>query len=348
MSGGKPRALVAGWFSYAGGHATGGDLMARDLLCDWLDSAGFEHVTAFASPFTGGPSLDNLDPAQFTHAFFVCGPFGRWPYEQDFLTRFSGCRLIGLNLSLEADPDEWQPFDLVIERDSKRAVNPDMVFASRAELPPLVGICLREAHPAADVATANRAIERLLERHEAARVQIDTRLDVNATRLRSAGEIEALISHADLIVTTRLHGLVLGLKNAVPVVAVDAVRSGGKISAQCARIGWPNLVRLDELDDERLDRAFAFALGDEARELARRSSDRAAADVEEIRRRLTAELSGTGPLEERFAARQTDEGRREFLASVAVPKPPPFAARLRRLLKRVFPSGRSAGVRQPR
>lgn len=142
----RSRAVVCGWFSYANGHATAGDLLARDVLCDWLDELGIEHVTAVAPPFTGGPSLDAIDPGEFTHAFFVCGPFERGPMEADFLSRFAHCRLIGLNLSLGFNPSESRPFDLVVERDSASRANPDLAFASHNPLPPVIGVCLREPH----------------------------------------------------------------------------------------------------------------------------------------------------------------------------------------------------------
>ena len=326
------KAIVAGWFSYGSGHATGGDLLARDVLCEWLTELGVDHVTAYAPPFAGGPSLDELDPAEFTHAFLVCGPFGRGPLEADFLGRFAHCRLIGLNLSLDLPPEHWQPFDLLIERDSSRAVNPDMVFASRNALAPVVGVCLVEEHPEADVAAADRAIGALLDRHQAARVPIDTRLDVNGTGLRSKGEIEALLARMDVVVTTRLHGLVLALKNGVPVVAVDAVRGCGKISRQCARIGWQNLLGLDELDDQRLDRALEFALSEDARVLARRCGERAALDVDSIRLELADNLAGRGELERNFAGRQTEQGKAAFRASLPSTRTG-WPARLRRLLR---------------
>lgn len=85
----RPKAVICGWFSYAQGHATAGDLLARDVLGDWLDEIGIDHVTAVAPPFTGGPTLDSIDPGEFTHAVFVCGPLERGPMEPDFLFRFA-------------------------------------------------------------------------------------------------------------------------------------------------------------------------------------------------------------------------------------------------------------------
>lgn len=321
------KALVAGWFSYVDGHATAGDVLARDLLCDWLEEQGVPHEVAIAPPFAGGRSLDEMGPAEFTHAFFICGPFGKGELEAHFLRRFAHCRLIGLNLSLDLPPGAWDPFDFLIERDSTRETHPDMLFASRQPYTPIVGVCLVEPHPEADVDMANVAIARLLERHPGARVNIDTRLDCNETGLRSEGEVEALIGRVDVLVTTRLHGMVMALKNGVPPLVIDAVPGGGKIRRQCARIGWPNVLGLDELDDARLDAAFSYALSDEGQLVARACTERARSDVMQLRTRVMEQLSPGGALERNYAARQTPAGFDVFLKNLPrlqqdAPRPP--------------------------
>ena len=48
------KALVAGWFSFEQMGASAGDLMARDLVCEWLDEAGRAYDVALAAPFEGG------------------------------------------------------------------------------------------------------------------------------------------------------------------------------------------------------------------------------------------------------------------------------------------------------
>jgi polysaccharide pyruvyl transferase WcaK-like protein len=47
---------------------------------------------------------------------------------------------------------------------------------------------------------------------------------------------------ADVVVTTRLHGLVLALKQGVPVLAVDPVAGGARVATQAAAWGWPVLL----------------------------------------------------------------------------------------------------------
>src|SRR5262249_19559698 len=152
------------------------------------------------------------------------------------------------------DPlDQWNPFDLLLERDSSRRAHPDMTFFSRAPLVPVVGVILIHPQPEyreRDVyRAANDAVHRLVTRRAVAAVASDTRLATNTTGLRTAAEIESLIARMDLVLTTRLHGTVLALKNGVPVVAIDPVAGGAKIRRQAETVGWPIIFAGDAVTD---------------------------------------------------------------------------------------------------
>lgn len=177
------KALIAGWFSFEYGHATAGDLLALDVTCEWMDKAGYSYDIAFDPPFTGGVNWRTVHPDSYSHVIFVCGPFEQGQYEAEFLSRFSACRLAGLNLSMLVPMSEWKPFDLLLERNSSLAVRPDMVFLSKEPKVPVVGICLVEPYPGALDAIANEAIQRLIDARPMAIVPIDTRLDKNETIL---------------------------------------------------------------------------------------------------------------------------------------------------------------------
>jgi hypothetical protein len=318
-----PRVLVAGWFSFANGHATAGDLMSCDVVVRWLAEAGIACDHCTDPPFTGGLDWRTTDPAAYSHVIFVCGPFGRGELEAAFLTRFARCRLIGLNLSMSTPLEDWNPFDLLIERDSNRAVNVDLVF-SAGLLPPVVGLCLVEAHEEAPrTADAHAAMADLLKNRDVAVVPIDTRLDVNQGGLGSPREVEALISRMDVLATTRLHGLVLALKNGVPAVAVDVVPGGGKITRQCAQVGWPNVISIDRLDRPALEHAFDFALSPDARRIAREAAARAAEMIPQIKSRLLSGIRDPAVLDCCHAARLSEAGITAFLADLATMSPPP-------------------------
>lgn len=126
----------------------------------------------------------------------------------------------------------------------------------------LVGVVLvdpqREYRDRAMHAVANEAIQRLIAAREVAAVPIDTRLDVNRTGLRTPPEVESLIARMDVVVTTRLHGTVLALKNGVPSVAVDPIAWGAKIRRQAETVGWPVVFTADTLTDAALQEAFDY------------------------------------------------------------------------------------------
>lgn len=265
------RALVAGHFSYSQGHGTAGDLMARDVVCEWLDEAGFRYNVALAPPFRGGVDWRSVDPARYSHLVFVCGPFPRAPILEAILERFTECRRIGVNLSMTVPLADWNPFDVLIERDSGSALRPDLAFGANQPKVPLVGVCLRE--PAPGTRTADAALARLVDSTEMAVVDIDTRLDMrspgpNRAGLRSAAEVEALIAHVDVVVTTRLHGLVLALKHGVPVVALDPGNGGDNILRQAEVVGWPMAFGITQVTDVALRRAYDYCLSETGRERA--------------------------------------------------------------------------------
>jgi hypothetical protein len=279
------KTLLAGWFSFEEGGATAGDLMACELAREWLELAGYSYDIALAPPFYGGVNWRYAIPSNYSEIVFVCGPFGKGPQITEFLEHFGDCPMIGLNLTLPLSLDVWNPFEILFERDSSAVTNPDITFLNRQDLVPVVGVCLLEPYSSVDAldASANNSIQRLIDSQEISVVLIDTRLDANITGLRSAAEVESLIARMDLVVTTRLHGTVLSLKNGVPVIAIDPVAGGAKICQQGKTIGWPMVFAADTVTDEELKDAFGYCLTEEARKMAKECSERATKKVQELR-----------------------------------------------------------------
>jgi len=279
--------LVAGWFSFEKCNVTAGDLMARDLVCEWIDKSGYAYDVAIAPPFVGGVDWRLVDPKTYSHVVFVCGPFPYIKLSTEFLEHFSSCRLIGIDLSMIEPINVWNPFDVLLERDSSAKSRPDITFLSCQAKVPVVGVIL--VHPQQEYKDKGRhdaahdAINRLIASREMVAVPIDTGLDPNQTNLRTAAEIDSLIARMDFVVTTRLHGTVLALKNGVPVLAIDPIAGGAKIVLQTETIGWPVVFTTDNLTDEALQQAFDYCYTEQAREKARVCRDRAIKLVEEIR-----------------------------------------------------------------
>jgi hypothetical protein len=304
------RALVAGWFSYPRNFATAGDVMARDVACDWLTEAGVCFDVANAPPFDGGVDWQTVDPSRYTDLVFVCGPvwFGhksellrrprianalldlapklsrlgldpvtRFPLEL-LLHRFSHARSIGLDLTVIGTMSA-NPFDTLIERDSPLTVRPDLAYVARQPLVPVIGVVLVE--PGSEYARgpqrdAEQAIATLIRGSGAAPVSIDTRLDVkNEGGLTSAAQIESLIAQMSCVVTTRMHGFILAIRNGVPALAIDPHPGGRKIRRQAELIGWPHVFTADALDDVLLRHALDACLSESGRAQARECRTRA-------------------------------------------------------------------------
>lgn len=289
-------ALVAGWFSfYRHGHATAGDLLAAELTCDWLQDAGFTFDLALDRPFSGGLDWRKTKRENYSHIIFVCGPFGKSKVTEEFMLHFEGCRIIGLNLTMNQPRECWNPFDALIERNNSTAertdvTRPDMTFLSPRPLVPVIGVCLVEPYGARFEKEANSAIKRLIDSREMSVVQIDTRLDENKSGQCSPSEIESLLARMDTVITTRLHGTVLSLKNGVPVIAIDTGGDSLKIKRLADKIGWPQAFIAGQFDDGALTAALDFCLSAEGKRKAENCKLRAIELAKDTRSRFLAVL----------------------------------------------------------
>jgi hypothetical protein len=205
--------------------------------------------------------------------------------------------------------DLWNPFDLLLERDSSHCVRPDITFLAREPSVPVVGVTLNRTPDVPrnkeSYETANAAIQELITLQTLSPVYIDTRLDIaNSSGLRSPAEIESLISRMDVVLTTRLHGMVLALKNGVPVVAVDPV-PGGKICRQAKAIGWPVVFSIDSLKIEDLQKGLDYCLTEAARQKAKECSQQAMKQLQEVRSTLIAAMDTSSS-----STQQWGDGRR--------------------------------------
>ena len=285
------RVLVAGWFSWAARGATAGDVEACEVVCHWLTVARRVFDIASVLPSLPGVDWRRVDPGQYSDVVFVCGPVGPQAPPCSLLRRFPSSRHIGIDVTMLEPVASWNPFDVLIERDSDVASRPDLSLAAARRQVPVIGVVLVEPYEpeygARDRQSAARAaVQRLIDSREAAIVDIDTRLERNSTGLRTSDEVAALIARMDAVVTTRLHGLVLALKAGVPALAIDPVAGGAKIRQQAEALGWPHFSVADELVDADLSAVLDTCLSEEARVLARACAARGRTEIDLIRSRF--------------------------------------------------------------
>src|SRR5262249_15595009 len=214
--GGRKKVRGAGVLRLGKGGGAAGDVGARAVVGNGPGRAGRRYDVALAPPFAGGVAWPQVDVDDYSEVIFVCGPFGNgWPVT-DFLERFAGRRLIGLNLTMLEPLDRWNPFALLWERDSSAVARPDMAIAASHPQVPVVGRALTDTNPKSGERDSHDHATRMLRdfaaRRGLAAVDIDPRLDTDPAGLRTATQVESLIARMDVILTTRLHGTVLAIK----------------------------------------------------------------------------------------------------------------------------------------
>ena len=275
--------LVIGWFSFELMGATAGDLIAKDVACEWLRSIGLSPQVAVTEPRRAEEiATTAVVPEQYSTVVFVCGPIGDGPPLNAFLDRFPHARKFALNVSLLQDRRVWNPFAAIVERDSNERTNPDITFAAADAVVPVAGLIyvgLQEEYPTQRHDLAEQTFAQVVKGRDLAVVPIDTRLDVNRYGLSSPAQIEALIAKMDVVLTTRLHGAALALRRGVPPLVIDSIPGGSKLWVQMQRIGWPLTFHTGDLDAGKVATALDYALTPEAR---RRAADCAAAARQEV------------------------------------------------------------------
>ncbi|HEX6073368.1 MAG TPA: polysaccharide pyruvyl transferase family protein [Sphingomicrobium sp.] len=270
------RALVIGHFS------TIGDIESLDYVRRVLETEGIAYDILPYNPkyvpfIDGSVLLRDVSPAAYTHLIAVCGPL--WP---EFLAkhgialdRFSHCTRIGLNLTMIRPLEDWDPFHLLIERDSGRTSRPDITFLEETRRVPVAGLCTiarqREYGSRQRHREAIGLMKKVIRDRKLATVEIDTRWpeDRNSGSLGSPEQVISVIGKMDVVLTNRLHGMVYTLKAGVPALAIDPVEGGDKVTAQAQVLGWPAVSTVAAASPEWIDRTLDWCLSKEGRDAAR-------------------------------------------------------------------------------
>jgi Polysaccharide pyruvyl transferase len=253
------RALVVGWPSFVHGVASAGDVLAMEAAREELQRAGVPCDMALSPVFQPEAlRLEDADPASYTHLVFACGPL-HGQQVADLHTRYAHCRRVAVGVSvIDLDDPAAAGFHEILARDGD-GVEPqgDLALNPRPMLLPVAGVILADTQPEYGPRSQGDQVgadlTRWLRNWDCALVPLDTRLDREDWRLPyRPAELEAIIRRLDLVVTTRMHGLVLALKNGVPALAVDPVAGGAKVTAQARAWAWPAVMTLEDLSQERL------------------------------------------------------------------------------------------------
>ncbi|MDX2936061.1 polysaccharide pyruvyl transferase family protein [Streptomyces ipomoeae] len=264
----RRKVLLTGWFSFLHGEVTAGDVLALERVRYVLKCAGIAHDVAWSPGFRPDAlHLEDVRPEDYSHLVFVCGPVHGWQIEE-LHQRFARCVRIAVGTSVVTPGSlAVTGFHRVLARDAVDA-EPGRDLAARAPvLPsrPVVGVVL--THGQQEYGRQRRheqvaeQVTHWLARQDCARLELDTRLDTHDWRLcATPAQLESVLTRLDLVVTDRLHGLVLALRAGVPALAVDPVEGGAKVTAQARACDWPALVSAERLDGRELGRWWHWCL----------------------------------------------------------------------------------------
>jgi hypothetical protein len=274
---GSARLLLTGWFSFPDGEATAGDVLAQQQVSATLSHFGIAHDTAWSPGFRPAElSLEEADPAAYDRLLFLCGPASGAQLTR-LHRRFAACRRYALGVSVidPADP-AVTGFHRVVARDGTGS-EPRLDLSATAALgpePPTVGVVLTEGQGEYGERRRHTGTVRRLTDWiggtDCARVEWDTRLATDWRHCATAEQYLALVRRLDAVLTTRLHGMVLALRVGTPVLAVDPVAGGAKVSAQARALGWPAALRAEDVTTPTLDRWWAWCLSPAGRAAAAR------------------------------------------------------------------------------
>ena len=259
-NGEKQRALVAGWFSYPDKKATFGDEKAKDVVCEWLSNMGIPFdVAGNKENRVAGVNINEIDPKHYTIFIFVCGP---WQLNKSILGNFQHCIKVGINLSISNIADHG--FDYLLPRDTPSIANPDIVFAAQTSMVPVCGVIFVHPQPMYGDRQRHSLVQKIITEYVETKnivpLYLDTLLVNNHANLRDFTQFETLLKRVDFVISTRLHGMVFSLKNEIPVIAIDPIAGGAKVTAQANALGWPLLINGEDLTFEKLDNAVRKCL----------------------------------------------------------------------------------------
>ncbi|WNV74677.1 polysaccharide pyruvyl transferase family protein [Geodermatophilus sp. DSM 44513] len=256
------RVLLAGWFSFDEVIATVGDELGADVVAGWLTDAGVDHDVAWAPYLQRGVDWRDVDPAGYTHLVFVSGPLADRPLLRELTAAFAGARRWAVNVSVVQESARGL-FHRVWERDAAGLARPDLAVEGPDPDAPVLAVAFTPAQGEYGERSQAERVRGAIEEWLADRALPWFELDMDLyekPHARRPAQVEALVRRADVLVSMRLHALVLGLKHGRPVVACDPIAGGAKVTAQAAALDWPLVLPAEEVTAEALDAALQRAL----------------------------------------------------------------------------------------
>lgn len=235
------KALLIGWFSSDLGTATTGDLLAMENVADRLSQSGVDtYALGTSVPGFRVRWVTISDAMQFDIAIWICGPLaGTFPL--DLRTKVSCNRWIAVNVSDVGQDHVTRAFDAVWWRDSASQHSADLALR-QVRTHDLDSVGLLFVGPQKEYAIdhsllVSRVIDEWKRLTRRVWINLDTRFPANSVGQDHPLAIASQIGSVSALITTRLHGAVIASALGVPVLPIDQIPGGGKLSVQLDLLG---------------------------------------------------------------------------------------------------------------
>ncbi|MET9802264.1 polysaccharide pyruvyl transferase family protein [Streptomyces sp. NPDC006368] len=262
------RILLTGWFSFLHGEVTAGDELALRRVESLLDREGLPYDTVWSPAYRPRElHLEAVSPGRYGTLVFICGPL-HGPDIERLHDRFAHCLRIAVGTSVvEPGAPAVTGFHHVLARSG--GLGPPVVdlaaSAATTGRPPVAGVILTQGQREYGLRRRHGAITDALQgwlsERDIARIPLDTRLaNRDPQHFDTPEQLMAALSRLDAVITNRLHGLLLALRAGTPVLAVDPVRGGAKVTAQARACQWPAVVPAEEAGPAAFDHWWTWCL----------------------------------------------------------------------------------------
>jgi hypothetical protein len=256
-------------------HLTIGDAHAVQNLSERLDASGFEHCIVSQSDwkFTNAPTVRRICDLgeDIDSLILVCGPLAEHARLRQLIEEHHRARKIAVGVSVLANHAEFaRCFDEVLARDgtpdaafdlapARFGANPTAPVPASNQPIALCFVGKQAEYGAGRSSLHKQAEDRLMRGAKRTGLPVKAVSTVLSGRHNGERQILEAFQTSQIVATTRLHGSLYALLNGRPVVALDQIPGGAKVSDVLCRIGWPLVFRADQADERLIEDAFETA-----------------------------------------------------------------------------------------
>ncbi len=256
--------ILAFWgsWSHDRSYMTIGDVRSVEGVGLRLESIGFNVCVLYENGIYPGNKIrsiayDEIVIANTLGFVFICGPLHAYGKANEFFAAFHEIPRIAVNVSkVPIDFAVEAHFDLIVWRDSADVRTFDNAMDPRAGEPVLkeevrsgIGVCLvSDQGEYGEAGKLSTKVKELI--YDALEKTRENSFDISTILgSRNIKDVELEFFRPELIITTRLHGSLFALGHETPVIAIDQIRGGAKVSRIVGdELGWPYTYKIDNLN----------------------------------------------------------------------------------------------------